>query len=60
MSIRFAALTAYIALAATFMTAAMLSQPDAAAVSLSSVSLEKTSRLISASPSGFVMERFAS
>ena len=59
MSIRFAALPAYIALIAIFLTATMLSQPDAPAVSMSSMSLEKTHRLMSGSPDSFVMERFA-
>ncbi|CZT36332.1 hypothetical protein [Rhizobium sp. 9140] len=59
MSIRFAALTAYIALTATFMTAAMLSQRDAPAVSMSSMSLGKSNRVLQGSPDSFVMERFA-
>ncbi|TCQ07649.1 hypothetical protein C8J34_104109 [Rhizobium sp. PP-F2F-G36] len=59
MSIRFAALTAYIALTAMFMTATVLSQPDAPAVSMSSMSLEKTNRVLQGSPDSFVMERFA-
>ncbi|KQS64495.1 hypothetical protein ASG39_11090 [Rhizobium sp. Leaf371] len=59
MSIRFAALTAYIALTATFMTAAVLSQTDAPTVSMSSISLGKTNRVITGTPDSFVMERFA-
>ncbi len=59
MSTRSAALTAYLALTALFMTATVLSQPEAPALSMSSMSLEKTNRVLQGSPDSFVMERFA-
>lgn len=59
MSTRSAALTAYLALTALFMTATVLSQPEAPALSMSSMSLEKTNRVLRGSPDSFVMERFA-
>ncbi|MCD7110589.1 hypothetical protein LRX75_16265 [Rhizobium sp. DKSPLA3] len=59
MSTRSAALTAYIALIALFMTATVLSQPEAPTLSMSSMSLEKTNRVLQGSPDSFVMERFA-
>lgn len=59
MSTRSAALTAYLALTALFMTATVLSQLEAPALSMSSMSLEKTNRVLQGSPDSFVMERFA-